>query len=187
MRIIGGKYKGRRIQEPKSKDTRPTKDRVREAVFNMIRGILPDIENLSVLDLYAGSGSYGFEALSRGAEKVVFVDSDRECMRCIRLSLEQLNIPDSQVRFIKRDSIAAIEEFGSKGEQFNVIFADPPYNADLAKKTLNTLNQCDILSRFSILIIEHHIDEKLSLMDGFFTLLKEKTYKNIVISVFGKK
>lgn len=119
MRIVAGSRKGARIFAPRGLDTRPTGDRVREAVFNL----LGPVDGASVLDLYAGSGAMGLEALSRGAGSAVFVESHREACRTIRRNLEKLGLDGAEVAC--RDALAFL---ASERRRFDLILVDPPYD-----------------------------------------------------------
>jgi 16S rRNA (guanine966-N2)-methyltransferase len=120
MRIIAGSRKGARIFAPKS-DTRPTGDRVREAAFNLIGSV----DDMAVLDLFAGSGAMGLEALSRGAKKAVFVESDREAQRAIERNLEKLDLKGA--RIVKSDARRALASEAASGRRYDLVLVDPPY------------------------------------------------------------
>ena len=122
MRVIAGAYKGRRLQAPRGSETRPTSDRVREALFS----ILGDVSGLRVLDLYAGSGALGIEALSRGAAEAVFVESDRRAADAIRSNLRAVGDPDAIVWV--GDALAYLKRAPTE-TPFDLVFADPPYSS----------------------------------------------------------
>src|SRR4051812_18161400 len=122
MRVIAGAYKGRRLQAPKGSETRPTSDRVREALFS----ILGDVEGLRVLDLYAGSGALGIEALSRGAGQTVFVESGRRAADAIRANLRAVGDPDAMIWV--GDALAYLRRADPEAP-FDLVFADPPYSS----------------------------------------------------------
>ena len=122
MRIIAGERKGHTIWAPKGLETRPTSDRVRENVFNII---LPWVENARVLDLYAGSGAMGLEALSRGAKSVVFVESDPEAVRAIERNLDKLRLSGATV--LRREAAAGLSQEATAGRKYDLVLADPPY------------------------------------------------------------
>lgn len=148
MRIVGGRFKGRRLAPVKGLHTRPTSDRVREAVFN----ILPrDFPFRTVLDLFAGTGAMGLEALSRGAEEATFVDSDAAAVSVIRKNLE---LCGEEARVIRKDAPSALKEFARKGEQFDLIIIDPPYSSDLAFQALKAIDQGGILSPGGVIVAE---------------------------------
>ena len=119
MRIIAGEHRGARIFAPKGRDTRPTSDRVREAAFNLIG----PVDGATVLDLYAGSGAMGLEALSRGAERTVFVESDRDACNAIRRNLEKLRLQGAEI--VCRDVLRFL---ASERRRFDLILVDPPYD-----------------------------------------------------------
>ncbi len=121
MRIVAGSRKGHRIEAPKGVVTRPTGDRVREAVFS----ILGSVDGARVLDLFAGSGAMGLEALSRGAASCVFVEHDRQAARVIQANLEKLRLTGAVV--IGRDAAAALRDERDRGRRYDLVLADPPY------------------------------------------------------------
>ena len=121
MRIIGGTHRGRRIAAPKGGHTRPTGDRVREALFNLVG----PVDGASVLDLYAGSGALGLEALSRGARRCVFVETDGVACRAIRANLETLGLTGGLVT--QRDAAAVLREERTAGRRHELLLLDPPY------------------------------------------------------------
>ena len=121
MRIVAGSRKGHRIEAPKGVVTRPTGDRVREAVFS----ILGSVDGARVLDLFAGSGAMGLEALSRGATSCVFVEHDRQAARVIQANLEKLRLTGAVV--VARDASAALRDERDRGRRYDLVLADPPY------------------------------------------------------------
>jgi 16S rRNA (guanine966-N2)-methyltransferase len=122
MRIIAGSRKGHTIVAPKGLDTRPTSDRVRENVFNIVS---PWVEGARVLDLYAGSGAMGLEALSRGAAAAVFVESDAEALHAIERNLDKLRLTGA--RLVRGDATTGLVQETSAGRKYDLVFADPPY------------------------------------------------------------
>jgi 16S rRNA (guanine(966)-N(2))-methyltransferase RsmD len=118
--VIAGRYGGRRIAAPPGRGTRPTSDRVREALFS----ILGPLDGATVLDLYAGSGALGIEALSRGAERAVFVERDARVVRVLASNLDQLGI-DAEVRRV--DALAALRDASQQAETYSLVLCDPPY------------------------------------------------------------
>ena len=123
MRIIAGTRRGHTIHAPKGLDTRPTSDRVRESVFNIIA---PWVEGARVLDLYAGSGAMGLEALSRGAEAAVFVESDAEAVRTIERNLDKLRLTGARV--VRHDAVTGLGQEAGAGRKYDLVLADPPYD-----------------------------------------------------------
>lgn len=131
MRIISGRFKGRIIKRPKG--IRPTQDKVRKALFD----ILGDIQGLSFLDFYAGSGAIGLEALSQGAGKVVFVETNSVCIKKIKENLKVLGA--SGYRVMRLDALQVLEKLAEGDEKFDIVFMDPPYYRDLAPRTRSAL------------------------------------------------
>ncbi len=153
MRVIGGSAKGRRLAAPRGRDTRPTTDRVREAVFNILGDAVRDA---AVLDLFAGSGALGIEALSRGARSAVFSETGPEALRCLRRNLEDLGF-ESQSSVIKADSLVYLRKMASESGSFDLIFADPPYTMDTVfyRSLLDMLAGKGILEPRGRLVLEH--------------------------------
>ena len=183
MRIIGGKFRGRKIEQPPFETVRPTKDRVREAVFNMIAANIP---GASVLDLFAGSGAYGFEALSRGADKVMFMEKDTRCLDIIQTTASRLGV-EPDIEIISGDIAARPDGLNEIPAGFDIIFVDPPYNRGLVKKTLIMINHYDILNHSGLVIIEHHKSKNIPEYEGNVSIYKQKTYGDTIISVYLKK
>lgn len=186
MRIIAGKYKGRKIGFPDH--IRPTQDKVRQAIFDTLG---QDFKGLRVLDLFAGSGALGIEALSRGAESVVFVDIERKCNLWVKNNLEGLGLsPRSceKVEIYRQDGFRAIAIAAKRKRTFDVIFADPPYHKELAKKLLKTRGLDDILAPRGFLVVEHAAIDELDFEARMaaFKLYKEDKYAKIVVSYFQK-
>ena len=121
MRIIAGSRKGHRIAAPKGVDTRPTADRVREAAFNLVG----PVEDMAVLDLFAGSGAMGIEALSRGATRAVFVESDRAASKAIERNLEKLRLTGAAI--VRMDATTALAAEAAAGRRYDLVLVDPPY------------------------------------------------------------
>jgi len=124
MRVIAGELGGRRLQAPRGRATRPTSDRVREALFAM----LGEFDGERVLDLFAGSGALGIEALSRGAAQSVFVERDRAALRALDANLEALGLAPPRAQLLRSDALAALEGARRRKETYDLIFIDPPYS-----------------------------------------------------------
>ena len=144
MRVITGKYRGRKLLEPVGKDVRPTTDQVKEALFNIIQF---DVEGRKVLDLFAGTGQLGIEALSRGAAECVFVDSSRDSVRLVQENLRRCGLT---ARVVQCDSLG----FLRSGEKFDLVFIDPPYGSGLDAQAMEAVKAFDILSKGGIMICE---------------------------------
>ena len=123
MRVIAGRYKGRRLRAPRGRDTRPTSDRVREALFS----ILGSVEGARVLDLFAGTGALGIEALSRGACRAVFVERDTAALDVLRANLEALELREDEAEVRRAEALGALRTARERRETYDLIFVDPPY------------------------------------------------------------
>lgn len=178
MRIISGKYKGRIIKMPHG--IRPTQNKVRKALFDT----LGDIKGLSFLELFAGSGAIGIEALSHNAKKAVFVENDRNCLKRIKESLSAIGALDYGI--VALSAQEALKRLGKEKERFNIIFMDPPYYAEMAKKTLQTLGGYDILAPNGFVIVQHFKRDNLPVNMGDLTLFKESRYGDTILSFYKK-
>ncbi|MCQ9207230.1 MAG: 16S rRNA (guanine(966)-N(2))-methyltransferase RsmD [Omnitrophica bacterium] len=184
MRIIGGTQRGRLIKMPKGRATRPTQDRVREAIFNIIRKEIPES---AVLDLYAGSGAFGIEALSRGAHTAIFIDKSARSVKTIKSNLLSLGYAAPRAQVFKKDGVGAIEAFGKVSAKFDIAFIDPPYHKGLAKNALLKIDACDILAQHSFIIAEHFVKDPLPHEAGRLSLFKQKRYGDTVVSFYVRK
>ena len=179
MRIISGTARGRRLKEPADYRVRPTTDKVKESIFNIVQF---DIEGRKVLDLFAGSGQLGIEALSRGAESVTFVDRAPDSLRLVRENLKLSGLGDS-ARVVAADSIA----FLSGGEKFDLIFLDPPYDTDLLEKSLINVIKFDILKENGIMVCESQREKVLPELTEPYFMLKEYNYGKIRITTYSRR
>jgi len=178
MRIISGTSKGRKLVTPRSQSLRPTSDRVKESMFNILQD---DIVGKVVLDLFAGTGNLGIEALSRGAKKTIFVEKGRQALRLIQRNLTQFGL-ESQSEILPKDANRAIGILKQKGESFDLILMDPPYQKGLIQKTLMTLNSHQIYHKDSILVIEHNRREPLSTVMEGWNLIRQRRIGDTLIS-----
>ena len=154
MRVIAGKYRSRNLQSLPGNETRPTYDRLKETLFNVLQSA-GAIEGASFLDLYAGTGSVGIEALSRGAERVVFVESNRKAANLIRSNLTSLDINEG-ISVLQEEAASALPMLMKSGEQFDVVFLDPPYAlAGEYGRSLRLLGSGSLLKPNAIVIAEH--------------------------------
>jgi 16S rRNA (guanine966-N2)-methyltransferase len=151
MRIISGISKGKRLQTPKDKTIRPTSDRVKESIFNILGD---EVEGRIVLDLFAGTGNLGIEALSRGAKKAVFVEKGRQALRLIQKNLFQCGL-ENVSEILPKEAHRAIGILNQRGESFDLILMDPPYEKGLIQQTMVKLNTHKIYHEDTILVIEH--------------------------------
>ncbi len=164
--IIAGTHKNRRIKTPKNQETRPTTSRLREALFNICQNY---IEGVSFLDIFAGSGAMGLEALSRGAKRATFIDCNRECTHCIRENLTLLGM-EEKGKILLGDAISLLERLERQRESFDIIYMDPPYETEgLPHKLIEMIDQSRLLLPRGMLFIE---ESKAALIDkkGWLTL-----------------
>ena len=166
MRIVGGTLKGSRLAAPASDRVRPTSDRTREAVFNILTHGIDgfDIEGARVLDLFAGTGALGLEALSRGARSCLFVDDHAESRALIRRNVETLALT-GVTRIFRRDAtrLGPAERMGP----FDLVFADPPYGKGLAERALASAQEGGWLAPGAVVVVEESAEAELSAPEGF--------------------
>ena len=151
MRIIAGDNKGAILKTIPNRKTRPTLGRVKEALFSILADKVVDAE---VLDLFAGSGSLGIEALSRGAKNVVFIDNNPKCVRIIRKNLNKFGLDVKGSAYV-RDACKTINFLASENKKFDIVLMDPPYNTEELEKIMNNTHLKDILNSGAVLVIEH--------------------------------
>ena len=179
MRIVGGKYRHRLISFPDDMaHTRPTKDRIREAVFSA----LGDINGYRVLDLYAGSGAMGIEALSRGASHTTFVDISSLAIKTIKENITSLKIPQSDYEIIKNKDINALEYFKTKSIQFDLVILDPPYELGEYEKIVDLLFMNNLLSKNAIIVME--ANRQITLENIEYQKNKEYHYGEITVFIY---
>ncbi|MFA5039885.1 MAG: 16S rRNA (guanine(966)-N(2))-methyltransferase RsmD [Candidatus Omnitrophota bacterium] len=180
MRIIAGAHKGRLLSFPSH--IRPTQDKVRQAIFNVLSGV---IKGSRVLDLFSGSGAMGLESLSRGAKMVYFIDEDKRCVSIIRRNLRQMGEDGRQGVFCYvNDAFRALKILSKKKVRFDCVFIDPPYHKDLAKKALKVIALGGILTPLGLVVVEHAKTDALDGAEEAYTLIKKMKYGDITVSVF---
>ena len=188
MRIIAGKAKGRTLVAPKAKILRPTTDRVKESLFNIL-----SVEGKRFLDLFAGSGSVGLEAVSRGASRVILVESQRACADAIRTNIERcgfLNMPLAEpeagggqdVEVIDCPVERALRLLGHRGERFDVIFADPPYGRNLMDETLRLVRTQALMSPDGVLVVQHSSREEIPARREGYRIEDSRRYGETALS-----
>lgn len=180
MRVIAGIAKKRRLKSPGKLPVRPTSDRVKESLFNIISNLVP---GSCFADLYAGTGGVGIEALSRGACKTVFVENDPRVVDVLRENL-QLTGLGAGAEIIRRDVESALRWMCRKNYIFNIIFADPPYRQGLAGQTLNMLNKYPVLHQNGIFILETGAGEAVPEQAGVFTLARLEKYGDTALAFY---
>ena len=179
MRVISGTARGRKLLEPDGSKIRPSTDKVKESLFNIIQF---DIEGRRVLDLFAGSGQLGIEALSRGAASCVFVDESSEAIKLVNANLKKCGLTDSAT-VIRGDAFAFIE----RGGRFDLVFLDPPYETKHIDKALERIIEFDILKDNGIIICESRVEKEIAAVPEPYRLKKEYTYGRIKLSLIVKE
>ena len=176
MRIISGEAGGRKLREPKGMDTRPTTDKVKESLFNIIQF---ELEGRRVLDLYAGTGQLGLEALSRGAEHCTFVDQRREAAALVKENIKLCRFED-RARVTQEESLSFL---AACREKFDVVFLDPPYQSGLLEKSLEQLTRFDILREHGIIVCESGTEWSVPTLAPPYEAGREYRYGQIKLTV----
>lgn len=178
LRITGGEYRGRRLKVPKSADLRPTSDRVRGAIFSILgRDVL---EGARVLDLYAGTGALGMEALSRGADWVDFVEANRRRAQQLRINLESLDL--SSKAKVHAGKVERVVD--GLGGGYDLVLADPPYAVVDLAELLELLNKKGTLCNESVVVIEHRYDTELAEVHKRLELVTRRRYGDTSVSIY---
>lgn len=180
MRVISGSRKGKSLKSVPGSQTRPTTDKVKEAIFNMIG---PYFTGGIGLDLFAGSGGLGLEGLSRGLEKVIFVDRDLLAYQTVKANIKICGYED-QSEVYRNDSERALKAVMKRNISFDVIFLDPPYKKQKLIDLLQVMSQAKMLSENGSIVCEHSSDLELPKSVGDFTMIKTAKYGIIGLSIF---
>lgn len=174
MRVIAGKAKRLPLKTIEGLDTRPTTDRIKETLFNMLQ---EDIPGCRFLDLFSGSGGIGIEALSRGAREAVFVENNRKAGACIRENLQFTHL-DAQGQLLIMDVFQAINKLSLNPVPFDIIFMDPPYNKLLEKDVLTALINTSLIDDNTLLVVEASLETNFDYLTSLgYEVLKRKEYK----------
>lgn len=188
MRVIGGRARGTRLAGFKGDAIRPTLDRVKESFINQVR---PSIVGAHFLDLFAGTGNIGVEALSQGAEAVVFVEIDRKAQELICKNMEKCHFGKPGVssgpgwELLRASALQAIQLLDRKGSRFDLVYLDPPFNKGLYEETLLALADSRILDADSLVIAEHYRKNALEENYGKLNLVKERRIGDTCLSFFS--
>ena len=180
MRIITGLARGKRLQTPSGLHTRPTTDRVKESLFNIIQW---DIEGRKVLDLFGGSGQLGLEALSRGAASCVIVDGDRNAQKAIEANIKNCGF-EKACQLIRGDSFHFLQR--QKKDSYHLIFLDPPYGGELLNRALEAICRIDILTEGGIIVCESGVEDVLTPVPAPYRVTKQTTYGHTVLTIITK-
>ena len=180
MRIIAGSARGRRFDAPKGMDTRPTLDRVKEAVFGMLQF---DIPESNVLDLFSGSGNLGLEAASRGAKRVICNDRNRECAEQIRTNAKQMQL-DHIVQTQCKDYMICLNDLARAGERFDFVFLDAPYADGTAQKAAEHIFSNKLLQPGGVVIIEHAVNLPPNVDQRLAKNIQNRRYGSCAVSLY---
>ncbi len=182
LRIISGRAKGYRLYSvPGKKPARPTSDRVKEALFNL----LPDPEGCSLIDLYAGTGNVGLEALSRGARRVCFVESDPAMIDVIRRNIEKCGFDDG-CEILRMPVDRAVDQLTRRGERFDIVFADPPYDLGFMKAILRRLENGALLKTDGVMVLQHSPREEVPQRMEALERVDQRKYGDTLLSIFKR-
>ena len=176
MRVITGIAGGRKLKSPEGESVRPTTDHVKQAMFNILQF---DLEGRRILDLFGGTGQLGIEALSRGAREVVFTDSSRTSVQLIRENLKRCGL---EGKVLQTDALSYL----ARGEKFDVIFIDPPYDGGLYQAVLERINAVDNLTEGGIIVSEARAGTELPELSAPYFKLRERRYGNVKICIYSK-
>ena len=178
MRVITGTARGRRLKELQGMETRPTTDKVKESLFSIIQF---DIEGRRVLDLFAGTGQLGIEALSRGAAEAVFVDRRPDAVRLVQENLALCGFTD-RARVKSGDALAYLKS----GEKFDLIFLDPPYETELLETAIAHIARHDLLNVHGMMIAEHPVDKALPALSAPYRMGRTYRYGKIAVTIYHR-
>ena len=183
MRVISGQWKGLKLECGRFKEVRPLTGRIKESLF----GILGEtVQNATVLDLFAGTGSFGIEALSRGAQHVVFFEKTAEVVALIRKNLDKTKCEKTKYQIFRSDVFKNVHKFLDREVKFDIIFVDPPFNIQVSKRIFDSLSNDDLLNRKGILIYRNFIKELMPQMVGIFKLVRSKKYGDSSVKFYEK-
>ncbi len=187
MRVVAGKFKGRRLKTIKGTEVRPTADRVKESLFRIFGEQVVDAD---FLDLCAGTGSIGLEALSQGAKSTTFIDSNYHCIRIIESNLEMCGFDRKhpQVKFVHLDARKALTRLGKRKAKFDLIYFDPPYASKIHESCLRQIADANLLSPTGLLVVEHRkvqeADWTESLTLDGLVLSRQERYGDTMLSFY---
>lgn len=174
MRIIAGSARSLPLKTVPGMETRPTTDRIKETLFNMLN---PEIPGCRFLDLFAGSGQIGLEAVSRGAKEAVFVENNKKAARCIEENIAFTKFEDCCTLFVK-DAVSALRQMEGR-EAFDIVFMDPPYKKGLEMGVLSLLSELSLIGEHTLIVVETSLDADISGAEDYgYMITKEKVYKS---------
>lgn len=172
MRVIAGEARRLKLVTPEGNDTRPTQDRIKETLFNMIQN---DVPGSVFVDVFAGSGGIGIEALSRGAVKAYFIENNIKAVKCINQNIQTTKMEEKAV-VLKQDVLVGLKNIHE--DEVDIIFVDPPYESGLYERTFELLGRLPYVTKYTLIIAECNLDMDLSVFEANgFEIIKEKQYK----------
>ncbi|GFO69309.1 methyltransferase [Geomonas limicola] len=181
MRVIAGSARGRRLTAPKNMRVRPTADRVKEALFSILVSRLGEFDEMRVLDLFAGTGNLGIEALSRGAGYAVFVDAHRDSVQLIQKNLELTRL-NAQAKVLHQDAPAALSWLARSEAPFHLIILDPPYHEGLAVRVLELLGESPLVDAGTTVVAEFAVQEEIPRSFGKLQESERRIYGDTALS-----
>ena len=182
MRIISGHLRGRRLRAPEGLSTRPTSDRVREALFNILGA---DVQGARFLDVCAGSGAVGLEALSRGAESVVFIEQSRRALEQLESNIEHCGVGEA-ARIVAKDVLAALKALVGTETTFDIVYVDPPYDAGLYRPILKLLGVGGLVSPEGLVVVERRSRDHLPAEAGELRHYRDVKYGDSTLTFFAR-
>ena len=179
MRVISGNLRGKRLFSPKGQELRPTSDRVKEAIFDILQD---QFQGQNVLDLFAGTGALGIECLSRGASKAVFVEESPRSLSALRRNIEECRLKD-KTEVLGRKVLPALKILEVRGETFGLIFLDPPYDKGEVRRVLEVLSRSSILTPGALVVAEHSLSEGIDSIPSL-QRVDRRQYGRTLVSFF---
>ena len=183
MRVISGSARGRRLLSPPDYRIRPTADRVKESLFNILCNLMGGFERCRVLDIFAGTGNLGIEVLSRGAAQAVFIDNHKESVALVLKNLRLLGF-EGRARVIGKEAIPALRYLEKREDPFQLVFIDPPYRLGLAEKVLEYLSASALIDENSLVIAEFAAGEEFPTAFAALREFDRRVYGDTAISFF---
>lgn len=180
MRVISGKARGLKLDTPKNLDVRPTTDRVKESLFNIIN---PYIRESNILDLFAGTGSLGIECLSRGAKNCVFVDKSKDSIGIVKSNVKKARV-ENKSTILNIDFKDAVKRLSVQNQKFDVIFMDPPYYENMFIDCLKSIDELNLLKEDGLIVVEHDTKDLFDDSIGRLYKSREKKYGNTTITFY---
>ena len=180
MRIIAGKFRGRKLVEFDVDSTRPTLDRIKEPLFSIL---MPYLKDANVLDLFAGTGSLGIECLSRGASSAIFVDVSKESINIVKSNIKKARV-ENESTILNLDFKNAIDRLKIQNKKFDIIFMDPPYYKNMFIDALSSIDEADLLCDDGIIVVEHDTKDKFVDKIGRLEKTRDKKYGNTTLTFY---